>query len=463
MSNQGALAPRLPDPARIPPALLLGLGGGALASIAAFALHAHAARHFLDDGGDLLIARASLTDQGLAVAIATLLVAGLADLRRRLPGAQLGLVIAGAIGLLGASLSHLLYAYWILPGKTDLEGVLIGMRWVGRIDVTAAVAFAAGLCFLGAGSHRGRAMTVPLLLLAVVSHPPLMITEWIGRAFHSDFGSDRVWLFAGFSAVAQVGFAGLALAMLKAGLRDAQAASAPWYVAARGFHHIGAALNARIAIVLSGSLFLLLGAGAHSAGLVQLWMFATPAAILATGIVQVVAMVSAAELEIADTPRLRLYVGVAATVWSMVVVAAQALVHYQIVRDHAPPHGRELVEVLTVAGPVVGLAGLLCLVSSISSIAAHLRGTVTPARATRASVVLVAATAAAVALQHWIVDSVRGGDMPSEGTMILVSLLIAAGNVAALLAVARLSQQLAADLHAACDAPAVLPRAELRE
>ena len=464
MADPGALAPRPADPTRIPPALLLALGGGAIAAVLLALARAYYLGHFTDDVlGPKIGARYMLSAHGVAIAVATLLVAGLGDLRRRLPRASSGLLVAGAVGLLAAALARVVYQYWVVPTRDDYAAVLDGYRWLARLDVTAAVAFAAGLTFLGAESPRVRGLIVPLLVLAVLSHPPEMITEWLTRTLHDHPGSPHVWTAALVHGGLRAGYGVLALFVLREGLRTAEPAPAPWYVAAEGFFRAGSALSARVAIVVGSAVVLVLAIGVQSRTLGNLWLFGTPAVLLIAAIAQVVGMLRAASLEIADAPRVRLYLGAAATVWSVAVTSIQAIVAYQMMREHDVGIARTLPAVLQVAAPLVGLCGLLCFVSAIAPIAAHVEGAVTPARATRTGIVLVACTGAAVALHHWMLDGVRAGTIRNEGTMVVVALAVAAASAAALIAVARLAQQLAGDLHAASDAPPGLPRAELRE
>jgi hypothetical protein len=442
---------------------MLALGGGAIAAFVLALARAYYLGHYTDDlRGPAIGARYMLSAHGVAIAAATLLVAGLGDLRRRLPRASSGLLVAGAVGLLAAALARVVYQYWVAPTR-DFAAVLDGYRWLARLDVTAAVAFAAGLTFLGAESPRVRGLTVPLLVLALLSHPPEMISEWLTRTLQDHPGSPHVWTAALVHGALRAGYGVLALFVLREGLRAAEPAPAPWYIAAEGFFRAGAALSARVAIVVVSAVVLVLAIGVQSRMLGNLWLFGTPAVLLIAAIAQVVGMLRAASLEIAESPRMRLYLGAAATVWSFAVTSIQAIVAYQMMREHDVGVARGIPTVLQVAAPLVGLCGLLCFVSAIGAIAAHVEGEVTPARATRIGVIVVACTGVAVALHHWMLDGIRAGTIRNEGTMVVVALAVAAANAAALIAVARLAQQLAGDLHAASDAPAGLPRAELRD
>lgn len=199
---------------RVPLPFVLALAGGAAASCVLALARALTRR----DPGDLHSGLADLVTgatQGLAIAIGVLLLAGTFALRARDPARPVGLLLVGATVLLAAAIARPICELFLLDRLGDYLAVLDGRRWLGRADTTGAVAFALGLVALGEHTDGVRNLTVPLLVLAIVAHPPLTIADGLASRLGDVPGTSGVWEAAlGYGAI-QIGFAVIALAALR--------------------------------------------------------------------------------------------------------------------------------------------------------------------------------------------------------------------------------------------------------
>lgn len=445
---------------RVPPALWIGLAllgaGSALQWLfAAYLWDAEPA------DGVRMRARLDLAREGLRIAVPILLLAGVADLRRRLAPATTHLLTAGLVALLVVDVVAIVYEYAIVPGQTggweDIESVY---RWLFRFRCAAAVTVAAGIVALGAGLPRVRALAAPLVALAALTHPTASINDLVSDvlALEYPYSAAELWGASIVGAALAIGFAAAAAASLDAIARArARPAAQPIFFAAEGFFRIGSALVAQVAIAVIGLACLLVALGGRSIFFLRLWTFIVPIATLLAAIVLVLGILRAADLRGAAAPRRRLYAAAGLIAWALVVSGVKTLALYQLSKDRDVGPLEEMAEVLAVGVPLAVLVGLLCVVSAVGAVAAHLRRSVTPDGATQTGVLLVVCTGAGVGLQQWALD----GGARDQGTFIVLSMIVLVANVIAQLGVARLCQRLAADLHDSAEASRELPRAEV--
>lgn len=202
---------------RVPRPFVLAFAGGATAAVVLALARASTRR----DPATLHSSTAELVElasQGLGIVIAALLLAGVVGLRRREPAPEVGLLVVGAITLLAAAIARPICEHVVFERLPDYLAVLDARRWLGRVDTTGAVAFAAGLVFLGAHTERVRSLAVPVLGLAVVAHPPLAIADGLAARLGDVPGKATVWQTAVGLGAVKLAFAAVALAVLKAAL-----------------------------------------------------------------------------------------------------------------------------------------------------------------------------------------------------------------------------------------------------
>jgi hypothetical protein len=206
---------------RTPAALRLGLAGGAAAAAVLALLRAWTRRVPVPVTADEPLASTlvAIASDVVAFGVAALLAAGALALRRR-PGTRIGLLLFGAGAMLVAAVARPVYEHLIAPDRPDYLSVLSGRRWVGRVDVTGAVAFAAGVITLAEHTPRGRNLAVPLLVLAVLAHPPLAVRDGLTSKLADHAGSSSVWTAGLVLAAIQIGFAAIALSVIDDGLRS---------------------------------------------------------------------------------------------------------------------------------------------------------------------------------------------------------------------------------------------------
>lgn len=198
---------------RVPLPFVVAFAGGAVAAVAVAFARASVRR----DPRELHSSAAELvevTSQTLGIVIAGLLLAGTFALRPR----QIGLLVVGAIALLAAAIARPICEHVVFERLPDYGAVLDARRWLGRVDTTGAVAFAAGLVFLGEHTERVRSLAVPLLGLAIVAHPALTIADDLAARFGDVPGTSSVWKAAIALGAIQLAFAACALAVLAAAL-----------------------------------------------------------------------------------------------------------------------------------------------------------------------------------------------------------------------------------------------------
>ncbi len=207
---------------RVPRPFVLALAGGAALACGLAVARASTRRDPADLHSSLadLVAAAS---HGLGIAVTALLLAGVVVLRRRDPARPVGMILLGATLMLAAASARPICDHLIFDRLPDYLAVLEGRRWLGRLDVTGAFAFAAGLVFFGEHVERVRNLTVPLLGAAIVAHPPLAIADHLAAALGDVPGRSSVWHAAIGAGAIQLGFAAVVLATLAAALEDPRA------------------------------------------------------------------------------------------------------------------------------------------------------------------------------------------------------------------------------------------------
>ena len=433
---------------RIPPGLLVGLIGLGVGSALIRLGWGETAS---GDRGDL---ESQLRLGGPALVIAALAVAlgGAADLRARMPGALRAgaqLVVAGLGLLLAREILDVVRGTWF-AAEREFHGH-DAFVWMQRLGLVAILLLAAGVLAVGWASERVRMIAGPLVGLAILAQPPMIVLQWTG-----DFGHSSPWVFHGIHATAEVGFAGLALFAIREAMRRAgQPTARPWHQAAAGYFQAGSALTARIAIMVIGVAFAMFAIVTRSPNLLKVYFYLVPLGVMAVTIGLVRAILRAASDDDHDAPAVRLHLAAGLITFAMVVPTMQAIVLYK--SDAAAGIAR----VLDVAAPAAGLGGFLCLISAIGTVAERTRLSVTREATVRAALLVTGASAAAVAVQQWFAREVATGTEHAAGVFALTVLVTAAAAIFAILQVARLCQRISADLHTSRDG-AALPRAEAR-
>jgi hypothetical protein len=206
---------------RVPLPFVLALAGGATMTFA-LALARASTRRDPSDMHSLVADLVTAGSQGLAILVGVLLVVGAVGLRRRDPALPVGVLLVGAALLLAAAIARPIGERLLFERLPDYHAVLEGRRWLGWLDATGAVAFAAGLVFLGEHVERVRSLAVPLFALALVAHPSLAIADYLARALGDVPGRSSVWEAAVGLGAIQLAFAAAALATLAAALRGSR-------------------------------------------------------------------------------------------------------------------------------------------------------------------------------------------------------------------------------------------------
>lgn len=427
--------------AAIPPALLLAFALAVFGdtSLSLYQAHLSSIRNY-DQVRDRL-AGADLAALALWLTTTLLIASGFGELRARLRGDARALMTVATV-VAGLALVRPVMGLYLTYVDQPRGGWLRDYYlWSGRVSFAAWLA-AAG-CMAALTARRGAvglAIGVALLVTTAISHPLRTLAEWL--YFDSDLAHPWANATLGIAyQVASVGALGAAVFLIG---EDAAPVPAEPVRLVAGLERIGTALVARVVLAIGVATFTLMAIGAKSPGLGKLLVTVGPAALLATAIAQVSGLFTAARDGAA--PRLRLVAAGALTLLTMTATACQAVAAYRVARDRwsrgdMDSWDRHHLEAAATALPnlipLVGLAGLLLLLSAIASVRAR-RPAVAASTPGSAAAWVVGGTLAALFLQRYALR-----DVHDVGEFVMLTLLVATANVIATIAVARCCHQTA--------------------
>lgn len=370
----------------------------------------------------------------------TLLIAlGLGELSRRLRGgARTLLVVAATVAAMALArpLMAIYTTYVDRPGGKWLHDYYL---WSGR--VSAVLWLASAGCMAAVLARRGSvgvAIATALIVATLIVHPFRTVAGWLA------FDHGHAWANAMLEIAYQWAYvAALGAAAYLIG-RDAPGAPAEPIHLITGLERVGTALGARVVLAIGVATFTMMAIGARSPGLGKILVTVGPVALLATAIAQVSGLFTAARD--GAGPRLRLVGAGALTLWTMTASACQAVAAYRVARDRwsrgamdswERDHLEAAATALPNLIPLIGLAGLLLLLSAIASVRAR-RPAVAAATPGSAAAWAVGGTLAALFLQRYALREVH-----DVGELVMLTLVVAAANVIATIAVARCCHQTA--------------------
>ncbi|MBK9032998.1 MAG: hypothetical protein IPL61_17290 [Myxococcales bacterium] len=391
----------------------------------------------------------------------TLLVfAGLRELAARLRGTDRTLVTLAAVVAGLAMLRPLISLY--------LEYVdMPGYRWTHSYHLwSARISFglwlgAAGClaAVVGRRGPRGVAIAVALVVTTVIMHPLRTISGWM----MFDYGPAHVWANAALSiAYDLAGAAALGATVFVLGDRASPPQPAPDRIV-HGLERTGAALVARVVIALGAAAFTVMAVGARSPGLLKLMVTVVPVALLAAMIAQISGMFAAGAA--GTGPRLRFVGAAALSTWALVATSCQAVAAFRVARDawsrgSMDSWDRQRLAATATAWPylvpLVGMVGLLLLLSAVASVR-RARPSLDASAPALAGVWLVTGTMGALLLQRWALS----GHVRGIGEFMMLTIVVAVANIVATVAVARACHKTAWALM--LDEPSALPTARALE
>lgn len=425
--------------AAIPPALVVAFAVALIGdtAVSLYQAHLRSTHDYAAARGDF--AALSLAGIALWLTVTLLIALGFGELAGRLRGGARALMtVATAVAALAlvrpviavyatyvdAPSPSWNHAYYLWGGRATCALWLLGAGCMGAIVARQGA--------------RGIAVAAALMLATLINHPLQTIGGWLyfdhgHRWANALLGTTYHWAYV----------AALAGAAYLIG-REAPAVPAEPVRIIDGLERVGTALVARVVLAIGVATFTMMAIGARSPGLGKLLVTVAPVALLATAIAQVSGLFAAARD--GAGPRLRLAGAGALTLMAMTASACQAIAVYRLARDgwrrgEMDSWDRDQLAAVATAlpylVPLVGLAGLLLLLSAIASVRAR-RPTMTAASPGTAAAWLVCGTLAAIYLQHYTITHIRGA-----GTFVAFTLVVAAANVIATIAVARCCHQTA--------------------
>lgn len=424
--------------AAIPPALLAALAltlvGDTVASL--YQAHLAAARDYSAKFDAL-----DLASIALWFTVTLTLALGLGELTGRLRGSARTLLTVATVVAGLALVRPLMGIYTTYVDRPSGKWLHDYYLWSGRVSATLWLVGAASMAAVVARRGPvGVAIAAALLVTSIANHPLRTISEWL----YFDGDAAHAWANAALGTAYQwayVAALGGAVFVIGDGVPGVPADPGRTIV---GLERVGTALVARVVIAIGVATFTMMAIGARSPGLGKLLVTVGPVALLATAIAQVSGLFAAARD--GAGPRLRLIGAATLTVWAMTASACQAVAAYRVARDRwsrgdLDSWERDRLEAAAAAlpnlVPLVGLAGLLLLLAAIASVRAR-RPAVAAAPPAAAAVWVVIGTLAALALQRYAAGHVR-----DVSSFVMLTLLVAAANVTATIAVARCCHQTA--------------------
>jgi hypothetical protein len=423
-----------------PAALAIGLGFSVAGSLVLDVLTTWA-----QTAGDGAVARwvgttVWLVWTALGTAVNALVLAGLIELARRTTRreALLLTIAAGAVGLLLIAPFVIAYAdLW------DHERLRAFMDW--RALLVPAVALVGYGAVVAAGWRHAtvRRAGPALVLLTILVYPCRWLYDLIQFAGYLEPGA-LAWLQLVVDRGLHLAWAATLLACAAAIGRGAPAAPG-WHGAGAGLHRAGSALVARVLIAVIGAVMVIAAIASRSPGLLRLWTWAIPLALVVATIALVSGLLQAGGLAAAEAPRGRLCAAAALITWAATIQALQAA--YAGVPDRSSRVG-EIATAAPYLTPAIALAGLLCALAAAAALRARL-----PARAGAPSIPLAGVLAAigslgGVLAARWVASP------GSIGTLYMAMPLLAVAAVVGQLAVARVLHRVGAAMQEVPELPA---------
>lgn len=389
--------------------------------------------------------RLAMRDQATALSLAGLgwwllssLLIGVTylELGRRRRGADRALLwVAAGVGLT-AMVQPLVSAWFGYVDQPSLSTLREYYRWTSRIWFVLWVGGAG--CVAAALARRGgaaAAVGAALVVVTALAHPLEAISDRLWPAPTPA----NAWTTAALElAITSVGTAlHLGAAYLLG--KDAPASTGTPGQLLIGLERVGTALVVRVLAALGTGLFTMMAIGAKSPGLMKVVVTVVPLVLIGSLVAQVSGLFTAAGD--AAGPRLRLTAAGALTAFVTVVTSVQAVALFRVARDRWSHGELDSWEVsrLTAAAhalpyltPAVLLIGLGLLLSAVAA-ARRPRPDLEPTTVTSTALLVVGGTLAAL----WLGRHAER-HLGTPGEFLLLTVLVAACNVAALLALARL-------------------------
>lgn len=378
-----------------------------------------------------------LASTALWVVASLLLPLGLHELALRRTGVERTLVTAatGVTALLALQTLVQIYIDHVDPPSN----AWLRSYWPWSLRLNAGgMLVAAVLVALAAARRgpRGVVAGVALVIATAMAFRFPMVREWLMYGTRHTHPWVNLVLFSGYTTAFS---AALLIVVFVLGDRAPPRPTEPGVVA-RSLEHIGTALVARVVIVIGVAVFTAMAVGSRSPGLIKVILVLAPLGLLLSMIAQIVATFGLSTA--AGGPRLRLAAGASLTLATMVVTTIQAIVAFRAATDRSDSGGRRLsaeaargfLEAWPYLLPALALLGLLLLLSGVASLRRRQPGLDAEAP-TVAAAWLIGASLGAVLLQRHTPKS--------ASEFVLLALAVAACNVVAVLAVARVCHKTA--------------------
>lgn len=422
--------------AAIPPALLVAFALIGLGSPILDLYQAHVARvrDYSHVGADA--AAVSLAGLGLWFLKPTLIGLALLELGRRRRGHERTLLYVAAGVALAAISGPIVSAWFGYADRPSLATMVAYARW--STWAWAALWTLAGACVATLVVRRGRAglvVAVAVMLTTVVAHPLRVVDELI----RPTPTPGHAWINAAIDiAITWSSLAALGAAAYLLG-KDAPATTWSPGQLLTGIERVGTALVLRVLAALGTGLITTMAIGARSPGLMKAIVVVVPPVLVGALIAQISGLFAAAGD--ATGPRLRLTAAGALTTFAMVVMSAQAVAAFRVARDRWGSGSldswdstrlADTAQALPYLTPAALLLGVVLLLSSLGAMR-RARPDLDPGAVTTAGVLTVGGSLAALWLARHALRHVG-----SPGEFVLLTALVAACNIAALIAVARL-------------------------
>ena len=388
-------------------------------------------------GSGAWAARLQLIDAGLGLAYRVLLVMGAVELARRSTGrARLGaqLVLVAASVMLAVLVAHRVVPFVV---KDDWETYRTVTDWLWRTTATCEIALAIGLVVAGWHVRTVRTLAVPLVLATIVAFPYRFIGELVYEAFQSGGFKTLLVARAVTAAAARI----LAAVLVWKAVPLVAAQTGGFARAARGFDHAAKSLFARLWLAAGGIMLFLSFALSDRPDptLIKVFLYGLPIAVAVVGVWLGIGVVAAAQMNVSLGLRLRTLVAGAAILWTVGVQFWQVGAALQAVMgDHSFEGGREILEALTIAQPVIAAVALAMVGWSVYGLG-QLSGNAELERSgTQAALMSLACNLGAVLLLYLARDA-------RTANMAIVTMLMATAlAIAALVSLARACRAAAA-------------------
>ena len=378
-----------------------------------------------------------LASTALWVVVSLLLPLGLHELALRRTGVERTLITAAAAVTALLAVQTVVQIYLDHVDPPSYRWLRSYWTWSQRLNaggmLTAAVLLALAAAQRG---PRGIVAGVALVITTAMAFRFSMVHEWLIFDNHLAHRWFNLALVSGYAMAFR---AALLTVVFLLGDRAPPRPTEPGVVA-RSLEHIGTALVARVVIVIGVAVFTAMAVGSRSPGLIKVILVLAPLGLLLSMIAQIVATFGLSTA--AGGPRLRLAAGASLTLATMVVTTIQAIIAFRAATDRSDSGGprlsaeaaRGFLEAWPYLLPALALLGLLLLLSGVASLRRRQPGLDAEAP-TVAAAWLIGASLGAVLLQRHTPKS--------ASEFVLLALAVAACNVVAVLAVARVCHKTA--------------------